>query len=108
MHTGTFAPNGSSVTPMEVRSRSQRSRRALRYACKRAGLRQIGTHVLRHTFCSHLAMRGAAPKAIQELAGHSTLAMTMRYMHLAPIALRQAIELLDFGRPVGSREQAAS
>jgi integrase len=39
---------------------------ALRYASKRAGLRQIGSHVLRHTFCSHLAMRGAAPKAIQE------------------------------------------
>jgi integrase len=53
---------------------------ALRYACKRAGLRPIGSHILRHTFCSHLAMHGAAPKAIQELAGHSTLAMTMRYM----------------------------
>ena len=75
---------------------------ALRYACKRAGLRPIGSHILRHTFCSHLAMHGAAPKAIQELAGHSTLAMTMRYMHLAPIALRQAIELLDFGQPVGN------
>ena len=81
---------------------------ALRYACKRAGLRPIGTHVLRHTLCSHLAMCSAAPKAIQELAGHSTLAMTMRYMHLAPIALRQAIELFDFGQPVGSREKAAS
>jgi integrase len=81
---------------------------ALRYACKRAGLRPIGTHVLRHTFCSHLAMRGAAPKAIQELAGHSTLAMTMRYMHLAPIALRQAIDLLDSGQPVGNESKAAS
>jgi hypothetical protein len=47
---------------------------ALRYGCKRAGLRPISSHVLRHTFCSHLAMRGGAqPKAIQELAGHSTL-----------------------------------
>jgi len=36
---------------------------ALRFGCKRAGLRSIGSHVLRHTFCSHLAMRGAAPKA---------------------------------------------
>ena len=27
-------------------------------------------HILRHTFCSHLAMRGAPPRAIQELAGH--------------------------------------
>lgn len=75
---------------------------ALRYACKRSGLRSIGSHVLRHTFCSHLAMRGAAPKAVQELAGHSTLTMTMRYMHLAPTALREAIGLLDRGPPVGS------
>jgi len=80
---------------------------ALRFGCKRAGLRSIGSHVLRHTFCSHLAMRGAAPKAIQELVGHSTLSMTLRYMHLAPSALREAIGLLDFGQPVGSAESAA-
>ncbi len=67
-----------------------------------AGLRTIGSHVLRHTFCSHLAMRGAAPKAIQELVGHSTLTMTLRYMHLAPSALTEAIGLLNFGQPVGS------
>ena len=80
---------------------------ALRFACKRSGLRPIGSHVLRHTFCSHLAMRGAAPKAIQELAGHSTLSMTLRYMHLAPSALREAIGLLDhFGQPVGNAEAA--
>ena len=35
---------------------------ALRHGSKRAGLRRIGAHVLRHTFCSHLAMRGAATK----------------------------------------------
>ena len=70
---------------------------ALRFGCKRAGLRSIGSHVLRHTFCSHLAMRGAAPKAIQELAGHSTLSMTLRYMHLAPSAFCEAIDLLNVG-----------
>jgi site-specific recombinase XerD len=53
-------------------------------------------------------MRGAAPKAIQELVGHSTLTMTLRYMHLAPSALTEAIGLLDnFGQPVGSAESAA-
>lgn len=86
---------------------------ALRFACKKAGLRPMGSHVLRHSFCSHLAMRGAAPKAIQELAGHSTLAMTLRYMHLAPSALCEAIELLNaapsnFGQPLGNADQAAS
>ena len=70
-------------------------------AQRRAGLplRNGGTHILRHSFCSHLAMQGAAAKAIQELAGHSTLAMTQRYMHLSPAAKDSAIALLN-ARPV--------
>ena len=52
-------------------------------------------------------MRGAAPKAIQELVGRSTLSMTLRYMHLALSALTEAIGLLDFGQPVGSALSAA-
>lgn len=55
-----------------------------------------GVHILRHTFCSHLAMRGAPARAIQELAGHQDLSMTQRYMHLSPAALDAAIRLLDF------------
>lgn len=64
-------------------------------ACKRAGLRRIGWHVLRHTFASHLAMRGAPLKVIQELLGHATITMTMRYAHLAPEVSREAVKLLD-------------
>jgi hypothetical protein len=40
-------------------------------------------------------MRGAPAKAIQELAGHADLSMTMRYMHLAVGTLDSAIRLLD-------------
>ena len=54
-----------------------------------------GIHILRHTFCSHLAMRGAPARAIQELAGHRNLRTTERYMHLSPAAVDQAIHLLD-------------
>ena len=54
-----------------------------------------GVHILRHTFCSHLAMRGAPARAIQELAGHEDLGTTQRYMHLSPAALDAAIRLLD-------------
>jgi site-specific recombinase XerD len=39
----------------------------------------IGWHVLRHTFASHLVMRGAAMKVVQELFGHATMEMTTRY-----------------------------
>src|SRR5213593_2659095 len=64
-------------------------------AARKAGLSQAGVHILRHTFCSHLAMRGAPPRAIQEPAGHRELGMTQRYMHLSPAALDSAIRLLD-------------
>jgi hypothetical protein len=53
-----------------------------------------GLHILRHSFCSHLAMRGAPARAIQELAGHADLTMTQRYMHLTPAALDAALRLL--------------
>ena len=64
-------------------------------ACRKAGLRQVGWHVLRHTYASHLAMRGAPLKAIQELLGHATIEMTMRYAHLSPGARRDSARLLD-------------
>ena len=66
-------------------------------AARRANLANGGVHVLRHTFCSHLAMRGAPGRAIQELAGHGDLGTTQRYMHLSPAALDAAIRLLDSG-----------
>jgi integrase len=72
-------------------------------AARRANLRHGGVHILRHSFCSHLAMRGAPAKAIQELAGHKDLATTQRYMHLSPAALDAAIRLLDSPGVVPSR-----
>jgi hypothetical protein len=44
------------------------------------------------------AMRGAATRAIQEVAGHQNIATTQRYMHLSPAAIDTAIRLLDHGR----------
>lgn len=54
-------------------------------AQRRAGLKANGgIHILRHTFCSHLAAAGVPAKAIQELAGHADLKTTLKYMHLSP------------------------
>jgi integrase len=64
-------------------------------SARRAKLDREGVHVLRHTFCSHLAMRGAPARAIQELAGHKDLSTTQRYMHLSPSAVDAAIRLLE-------------
>ena len=73
--------------------------KAVRGAQRLAGI-EPGVHILRHTFCSHLAMKGAPARAIQELAGHADLSTTQRYMHLTPAATEDAIRLLD-GRDSG-------
>ena len=40
-------------------------------------------------------MKGVHIRALQELLGRKTLAMTQRYSHLAPEQLRNAVKLLD-------------
>ena len=62
-----------------------------------SGLRKIGWQTLRHSFASHLAMRGVPLKAIQQLMGHSTIEMTMRYAHLSPDVRKDPVRLLDRG-----------
>lgn len=76
-------PQGPNRAPRELSNRTIRN--WLAQAQRRAGLvANGGIHILRHTFCSHLAAAGAPAKAIQELAGHSDLKTTQRYMHLSP------------------------
>jgi len=64
-------------------------------ACAKAGLRRVGWHVLRHSFASQLVMGGVPLKAVQELLGHATIEMTMRYAHLSSDVRRDAVRTLD-------------
>ena len=80
----------------------KRLTRRLASVCKNSGLRDIGWHTLRHTFASQLVMMGTPLPAVQALMGHSTIAMTMRYTHLAPATLRAAIDSLSSERSVTS------
>ena len=70
-------------------------RRALRSAGITREQGQIGWHDLRHTYGSHLAMKGGPLKVVQELMGHATIQMTERYAHLSPETRRQAVAVLD-------------
>ena len=67
--------------------------------CRKAGLRKVGWHVLRHTFASHLVMRGEPLKSVQELLGHASITTTMRYAHLSPNVRRDAVNHLDAPAP---------
>ena len=64
-------------------------------ACDRAGVPRCGWHRLRHSFASHLVMLNVPLKAVQEMLGHSSIEMTMRYSHLSPTVKTAAVNLLD-------------
>jgi len=82
------SPDGSMLTHAQTRW-------PLKRALKKAGLRHLGWHSLRHSFASHLVMRGAPIKSVQELLGHCSIEMTMRYAHLSPDVRRDVVKLLD-------------
>lgn len=72
-----------------------------------AGIQNFRWHDLRHTFGSRLAQAGVPIVTIKELMGHSSIQVTMRYAHLQPSNLRDAVFVLD--RPAaGHRRPAGS
>ena len=59
---------------------------------KAAGLKNFRLHDCRHHFASKLVQAGVDLYTVKELLGHSEIAMTERYSHLAPDNLRAAVE----------------
>ena len=65
-------------------------------ALRRAGLRRIRFHDLRHTYASLLIAQGAHPKYIQVQLGHASIQTTLdRYGHLMPDAHAAEARKLD-------------
>lgn len=60
-----------------------------------AKIQDFSWHCLRHTFASRLVTDGVDLRSVQELLGHKSIAMTVRYSHLAPAHLLAAVERLD-------------
>ena len=54
-------------------------------------------HCLRHTFASHLAVRGVPLPTISYLLGHRSIQTTMIYVHLLPDHAREEIRKLSYG-----------
>lgn len=64
-------------------------------ALKKAKIKDFRFHDLRHTFGSHLVMQRVDIKTVQQVMGHKEIKMTMRYSHLSPEYVQEAIERLD-------------
>jgi integrase len=59
-----------------------------------AKIKNYTWHCNRHTFASRLVMAGVDIRTVGELLGHKSLAMTMRYSHLAPAHNAAAVDRL--------------
>lgn len=74
-------------------------RKGLDRLVKNAGLPGVSAHVFRHTAAVHMAAGGIPMNQIAQYLGHSSTAVTERtYARFAPDHLRDAADILDFGR----------
>ena len=89
-------PDGTALTPGLL---TWPLHRALRRAGIARDQGRIGWHDLRHSYGSHLAMRGVPLKVIQELMGHASMEMTLKYAHLSPETKQNAVQVLDQPAP---------
>jgi integrase/recombinase XerD len=61
---------------------------------KRAGLDGCSSHSGRRSFITKLAEQGVSARVLQQLAGHTNLSTTQRYIDIKPSMLRSAVELV--------------
>jgi integrase len=95
-------PSTTGETPRDARNSM---RRVFEPALKQAGIDGFHWHDLRHTFASRLVMAGVDLRTVQELMGHKTTAMTVRYAHLSPghqLAAVQRLAVAPTGTTTGT------
>lgn len=69
-------------------------RKSFSTALQMSGIKDFRFHDLRHTYASQLVMMGVDIKTVQELMGHKSIEMTLRYSHLSSDHKRRAVDLL--------------
>lgn len=89
-----YPRNSGYVFPGKDGNRLDNVKKSWDGVLKLAGIEGFRWHDLRHTFASKLVMAGAPLNTVRDLLGHSDLAMTLRYAHLAPDSKASAVNLL--------------
>lgn len=77
------------------RKRLKYFRRAFESACRRAGIKKLTFHDLRHTFASRLVRAGVDLITVKDLLGHHSVRTTERYTHSGQEQKRKAVRLLS-------------
>ena len=62
---------------------------------KRAGVKRIRIHDIRHSHVAHLIELGFSPVAIAERMGHESISVTFNYSHLYPSRQKMLAEKLN-------------
>ncbi len=65
-----------------------------RAACRRAEIKGLRLHDLRHTAASKMIEAGVDLVTVSKILGHSSIQMTMRYAHPTPENMKRAVEKL--------------
>ena len=82
----------------------QSVKKSFKTACEHAGIKDFRLHDLRHTCAAWLVQAGVPIRTVSEVLRHKDIKTTMRYAHLAPENLREAVSVLSESR-FGHAEQ---